>query len=400
MHHLTMPTAADSYQPVQEYESLKLLDSIIRMPSKYAKWFEMYASGVVFRIGFGRWIETGNEEEFKRIIKVGKTVERVAEPGAYLVDTMPFLARIPSFMAPFKREAQQLRAEELALFRTLQDDVRTDIRNGSRTASFTRTFLDNQKAYDLSDDEGAYVIGTLFEAGSGTTAAAMMSYCLAMCLHPEWQAKMQAEVDRVVDDRMPGFEDIPQLPTVRAVVKEVLRWRPVTAGGVPHKLIKDDVYNGYFFASGTVFHANQWAIHRDPELYPDPENFHPERWLSPEFPTTYKEPLTKFPNLQNYTCFGFGRRICPGQNIAERSLTILTARLAWAVSMHKKKDAEGRELPVPLYDYCKGFNVQPNHFDFDIVPRKPERVEQIALALQSAKGKKTGLGEDSQIDKT
>ena len=124
---------------------------------------------------------------------------------------------------------------------------------------------------------------------------------------------MQKELDdHIGNDRIPDFNDIPNLPTVRAIIKEVLRWRPVTAGGVPHQLIKDDTYKSYHFAKGTGFHANQWAIHRDPELYPDPENFRPERWLSPQFSTTYREPLTQFPNLQNYTCFGFGRRICPG----------------------------------------------------------------------------------------
>ncbi len=54
------------------------------------------------------------------------------------------------------------------------------------------------------------------------------------------------------------FDDMPVLFSVRAVVKEVLRWRPVTAGGVPHQLVKDDVYERYFFPAGTVVHTNQW----------------------------------------------------------------------------------------------------------------------------------------------
>lgn len=84
-------------------------------------------------------------------------------------------------------------------------------------------------------------------------------------------------------------------------------------------------------------HANQWsisddrdiltftAIHRDPELYPDPETYNPIGWLHPKFPT-FREPLTQYPNVQNYSMFGFGKRICPGM-IAERSLHIPTARL-------------------------------------------------------------------------
>lgn len=389
MHHLTMASAADSYQPVQDYESKKLLVSLVRDPGRYEEWFEQYASGVVYRILFGRWIETGEEPDFKTVIQVAKNIERVASPGAYLVDSFPILKYIPTPLAPFKQEARRMHVEELSLFRKLQQDVRDEMMTSDKattTSSCTRVFLENQDSYQLSDEEGAYVIGSLFEAGSGTTAAAMMSFCLCMCHFPEWQTKMQEEIDaQVPGDRMPQFEDIPNLPTVRAVIKEVLRWRPVTAGGIPHQLTKDDTYEGFFFPAGTVFHANQWAIHRDPELYPSPDSFRPERWLSADFPSTYREPLTKFPNLQNYSCFGFGRRICPGQNIAERSLNILTARIAWAVTLRRKTDAKGNDLPLPLYDYTKGFNVQPKHFDFDVVSRSPERAEQMVKAFEEAR---------------
>ncbi|CAG8214192.1 unnamed protein product [Penicillium olsonii] len=388
MHQLTMSTAADSYQPVQDYESKRLLISLLNEPRRYEKWFELYASGVIFRIGFSKWIETGEESAVKKIIQVNHNLERVASPGAYLVDSMPVLNRLPDAMAPFKKEGRRLHEEELTLFRELQSDVRRAVEKGYEGQSFTRTFLENQSRYQLSDDEGAYVIGTLFEAGSGTTAAAMMSYCLAMCHFPEWQKKMQDEIDEQVGDRMPEFSDMPNLPTVRAVIKEVLRWRPVTAGGFPHQLTKDDEYDGFFFKKGTIFHPNQWAIHRDPVSYPDPDNFRPDRWLDPKFPTTYKEPLSKFPSLQNFSCFGFGRRICPGQNIAERSLYILTARIAWSGSIFKVKGPDGKELPLPLYDYTKGFNTQPEHFDFDMVVRSQDRHEFIKKSLEEARSRR------------
>lgn len=235
-----------------------MLVSLLEKPGKYDKWFEFYASGVVFRIGFGKWIETGEEPEVKRIIQVNHNLERVASPGAYLVDSLPFLNMLPDALAPFKREGRRLHEEELSLFRQLQDDVRRAVEKHSQVQSFTRTFIENKDSYQLSDDEGAYVVGTLFEAGSGTTAAAMMSFCLAMCHFPEWQKKMQDELDAHVGSQMPEFDDIPKLPTVRAVIKEVLRWRPVTAGGFPHQLTKDDEYNGYRFKEGTIFHPNQW----------------------------------------------------------------------------------------------------------------------------------------------
>lgn len=111
------------------------------------------------------------------------------------------------------------------------------------------------------------------------------------------------------------------------------------------------------------------AIHHEESVYPDPETFNPNRWLSPSFPT-YRSPLSTYPNLQNFSAFGFGRRFCPGVNIAERSLNILTARIAWACHISKKKDKNGDEIDVPWYDYNTGFNVQPNWFPFDLKVRK------------------------------
>ena len=259
MHNLTMPGVAASYEPVQIYESERLLYDLTRTPSKYEDLFERYAGAVIMRLAYDKTIETGDEPYVKRALKIVHTVERVASPGTYLVDTLPMLMYLPKWLAPFKREAESLHQEELSLFRELLDEVRAKTRIGKCGSCFAKTFVEKQKQYALADDEGAYVIGTLFEAGSGTTAAAMMSFCLAMCHYPEWQEKLQREVDDWVGhSRMPDFGDISSLPTVRAVAKEVLRWRPVTAGGIPHQLSKDDVYDGFFFPAGTIVHANQW----------------------------------------------------------------------------------------------------------------------------------------------
>ena len=89
--------------------------------------------------------------------------------------------------------------------------------------------------YALNDFEIAYGLGTLLEGGSGTTSSAMQSFCLAMWHYPEWQTKIQKEVDQVVgDQRTPSFDDWPALPTVRAAMKETLRWRPVVPNGEYH----------------------------------------------------------------------------------------------------------------------------------------------------------------------
>lgn len=81
--------------------------------------------------------------------------------------------------------------------------------------------------------------------------AAMQSAILALVLHPEVQARAQAEIDQVIGrDRLPDFSDRPQLPFVNAICREVLRWNLMLPLALPHAALQDDIYEGYFIPKG------------------------------------------------------------------------------------------------------------------------------------------------------
>jgi cytochrome P450 len=149
-----------------------------------------------------------------------------------------------------------------------------------------------------------------------------------MALHPDVQRKAHAELDAVLDGtHLPTFDDENELPYVGAIVKEVFRWHPVVPLGdfpahetfdicqlilfvaIPHRLTEDDVYEGYLIPAGSTVIGNAWAILHDPEFFPNPESFHPERFLK-------SGDSNRFPDV----AFGFGRRICPGQHMARSSV--------------------------------------------------------------------------------
>lgn len=100
-----------------------------------------------------------------------------------------------------------------------------------------------------------------------------------MVLHPEVHKKAQAEIDRVIGrERLPDFSDVESLPYISAVIKEVMRWNPVTPLGSPfvhsqgltrcpyinifvaigHRLKKDDIYNGKFMPGNSFVLCNAW----------------------------------------------------------------------------------------------------------------------------------------------
>lgn len=253
------PTILAAHEATHDLESARLVSDLLRSPADYGQWYERYAAGIVFRMGYGKPVETGREPYVETSLRLLKVFEHAVTPGAYLVDVFPFLMHVPTFLAPFKKHLLANGEETKVFHRELQDMVRREKILGQAPPSLMNTFLEHQRDVGMSDDEGARLIGTMYGAGVGTTAAALMSFTLAMVHSPLWMQRMQVEVDKVVGStRLPDFSDMDDLPTVRAIVKETLRWRPVTAGGIPHKLIKNDIYENMFFPAGTNVHFNEW----------------------------------------------------------------------------------------------------------------------------------------------
>lgn len=256
-----MPKAAISYQPLQQHESARLTYDLILNPTNYHTLLRRYASGVILRLIYDARIETGDEELVNQVYANQSNVERVAAPGKYLVDTLPILMWLPTWLAPFKQEAAAHRKREVALFSGLVDDVRRDLEAGKAGASFTRDWLESKEQWGLDDLQAAYVLGGLYSAAASTTASLAMSWILMMVLNPHWFKAVQEEIDRVVGPgRYPTFDDLPNLPMVRAIVKETARIRPVTAGGIAHKTTADDVYDGFFIPKGSLIHPNLWYV--------------------------------------------------------------------------------------------------------------------------------------------
>ena len=76
------------------------------------------------------------------------------------------------------------------------------------------------------------------------------------------------------------------------------------------------------------------GISRDPEMFPDPEAYNPMRWLDPAYPT-FKEDLTVYPTITGYSQFGYGRRVCQGQEVTEADMFVGIGSMAWLFNISK-----------------------------------------------------------------
>jgi len=211
----------------------------------------------------------------------------------------------------------------------------------------------------------------------------MNSLILGLVAFPEVVPKAHKELDAVVGDRMPQFQDIPNLPYIRAMVKEVLRWRSVSNDHIRHDTTGDVEYKDYFIPAGSTVVLNQWALHYNPSLYPDPERFNPDRFLNhPSNGLTAGECIhTSDLRLRDHWSFGAGRRVCAGYNLAENSLLILTARLLWAFDVQPGIDpATKQEVTYDLWNYAPIRLFGPKPFPVRFRVRSDKKREMVLKA--------------------
>lgn len=352
------------YQSFMAEEAALTLSALLADPAGFDAHLQRYAYGVLTRsvLGF-RVSGTGGDGHDPFIRDTENFIDQSMKcfrPDEYPSNVFPFLRWLPKWLVPSVGRLDVLRqwADEDAaalrrrIERQMQDEKTktTKESDSQKRDSIYRHFLENRDAYEASDKEAGYAFQAMVGAGTRSPHNALLTFLYLMMEHPVWQTRLREVVDAVVGDaRLPCFDDIPQLPTVRAVVKEGIRYRSIVAElGIPHRLERDDIYEGYFFPRGTVFFANAGAILMDETLYPDQQRFDPARWLDPAFPT-YRAPLSEFPNCRGFAAFGYGRRACPGADFAERTLVIMVAHLVWGFRVRRPVDpATGREVVLDV----------------------------------------------------
>jgi cytochrome P450 len=335
--------ASRKYATLQDMESCCLINQLLRS-NEFVPAIHRYAASIAYSLVYGQRIVTGDEQELKTAHVVQEHLVECMKQGDWIVDALPFLNRLPQWLAPWKKLAEGYYQLESKLHRD-------NLRNARRSPSwnFSKALSASKEAREMSEVEFSYNLGVLCDASLDTTGQTLEMFVLAAVKNPEAVRVAQKELDTVIGrDRLPEFEDMKELPYIDAFIKELLRWRPIIIGGVPHSNLEDDVYNGYYIPKNSIIIGSHWSIHMDPVVYGDPESFRPERWL-------------QNPNLPN-VAFGFGRRVCSGQHIARQSLFYAISRILWAFDIEKGIDEEGNKIDPDDMALTDFFVVRPLPF--------------------------------------
>ncbi|EXC07353.1 Cytochrome P450 82A3 [Morus notabilis] len=172
-------------------------------------------------------------------------------------------------------------------------------------------------------------------AGGSDTTAVTLTWAVSLLLNNRHVLKKaQDELDsQVGKNRAVNEFDMHKLTYIQAIVKETLRLYPAAPLSGPHVFLKDCTIGGYHIHKGTRLLTNLWKIQTDPNLWPDPLDFKPERFL-----TTNKDVDVRGQHFELIP-FGTGRRACPGISFALQMVQFTVASFLQAFEIATPLDA-------------------------------------------------------------
>ncbi len=177
---------------------------------------------------------------------------------------------------------------------------------------------------------------TLMLAGHETTANALSWTFFLLAQHPQIEAKLVEEYQRVVKGDTPMIEDLSRLSYHRMVIEEAMRLYP-PAWGLSRRALFDDEIGGYILPQGAYVQVFPYVTHRHPAFWERSAAFDPERFS--------EDAVARRPRFA-YFPFGGGPRLCIGNQFALSEAQVI---LATILARYRLQLIPGRVIePAPL----------------------------------------------------
>ncbi|KJA22860.1 hypothetical protein HYPSUDRAFT_1083859 [Hypholoma sublateritium FD-334 SS-4] len=304
--------------PYLEEQSYNLCQSLFKDSEQFYALVEINIQELIVMLTYGYRPDS-------QYLKVYHTMMRetgeALQPGRWAVNYIPALKWVPAWFpgAGFQAwvECARLRFTEVA--RTPFYKTKSNVLLGQGNTCFVQQALESLPERHSTDDEDI----VMFAAGSLLSELQMCSFIYTfifmMATHSDIQSRAHEEIIGICgSSSLPGPPDRAQLPFVECIIQEVHRINPAVPL-VPHSNSQEADYAGYRIPKNSWIIANIWGMLHDDGVYLQPQSFIPERFLSNENDLVQPGPR----NL----VYGFGPRRCPGENIADLYLFLVTSRI-------------------------------------------------------------------------
>ncbi|CAN1776773.1 Xanthotoxin 5-hydroxylase CYP82C4 [Linum perenne] len=288
------------------------------------KWFGDINLNVILRMVAGKRYFGGANDGDRETERCKKLMREFFQYAGQLVvrDVFPFLGFLD--IGGYEKTMKKLNHD----LNHLAEEWIEEHRNGTHShehQDFIDVLLSVLKEVDLAgydlDTVCKSTIMTLIVGGTDTTTVTLI-WALSLILnHPSTLKRAQEELDAIVGkNRMVDESDIDKLVYLQCIMKEVMRLYPAGPIGGPREFSKDCNVGGYHVPAGTRLIVNLYKLQRDPEVWSEPMEFKPERFLTKQ----YKDVDMKGQDFELIP-FGAGRRSCPGINFGIQITQLLLA---------------------------------------------------------------------------
>ncbi|MFJ6567873.1 cytochrome P450 [Streptomyces sp. NPDC091292] len=222
---------------------------------------------------------------------------------------------------PSNRRFNESRAAVRAIIGEAVEALRTSDRDTGDMLSLLLGARDEETGEPMTGHQICSEILTLAVAGTETTASVLSWLLYEIGRNPEIESRFRAELDEVLQGRPVTFDDVPKLPYTRNVITEALRLHH-TGWLVTRRTLTETRIGGWDLPAGTELAYCQHALHRDPELFPDPLRFDPDRWSDDRQSTPLPDGA--------FLPFGAGKHKCIGDQFALTEMTTALVTIARA----------------------------------------------------------------------
>jgi len=218
-------------------------------------------------------------------------------------------------------EALPLKAENRGFWgamRRLEDGIDRVIAERRASSARGADFLATLLQAPMSDRQVREEAITNYTTGNAVTVSGLLWTFYLLARHPEAEACLGAELDAVLDDRLPCVEDLPRLDYTRRLIAESMRLYP-PAWTIGRRVVQDYSIAGVRLPAGSLVLVSPYVMHRDRRYFAEPLRFDPERW-TPEASVGRPE--------YAYLPFSAGPRSCLGEHLAWLTMQLVVATLA------------------------------------------------------------------------
>ncbi|RZC47081.1 hypothetical protein C5167_040023 [Papaver somniferum] len=211
---------------------------------------------------------------------------------------------------------------------------------------------------------------TLILGGTDTVMVSLLWALTLLVNHPDVLEKAENElIMHVGKERQVEVSDIKNLLYLQAIIKETMRLYPPGPLSAPRESMEDCTIAGYHIPAGTRLIVNIWKVQRDPQVWSDPEEFRPERFLTGEHLNTGIGPQ-EFKLMP----FGSGRRICPASSFSLQIVHLTLARLVHGFKFKTPSDA-----PIDMTESSGLNNVKGTPLEVLITPTLSSNLYQLSF---------------------